>query len=343
MTKTFDSLTRDAQLRHLRLCAKRALSTYGINGATLRLLRYEDNVVYRVDSSSGLYSLRISVRDGRPFNQQESEITWLAKLHEAGLPVPQAVTTLNGNSVAEVENERLKSKQTAALFRWIPGKVDPSFRSPRVARGLGEITGMLHRQSDLTLRYAELDRPKWGFEDVFQRGFLRDTALSSQMLDDEDRNLISSIGHELSGIHPPSGTEWGLIHADLHLENVLNTPGHGHGHGQGLAVIDFDDCGFGHFMLDIGTVLSSTYRRSSTASEYLKFADRFLGGYTEIRALPRSFDRLSDFLVMRDMIILNFVIESRNPTVASWRLGRIHQIIDQMRSFSATGNYPGSL
>jgi Ser/Thr protein kinase RdoA (MazF antagonist) len=37
---------------------------------------------------------------------------------------------------------------------------------------------------------------------------------------------------------------WGLIHADLHRDNILLH------HGE-IGVIDFDDCGWGYYLFDL--------------------------------------------------------------------------------------------
>ncbi|MEA2421467.1 MAG: hypothetical protein QOF55_566, partial [Thermoleophilaceae bacterium] len=125
---------------------------------------------------------------------------------------------------------------------------------------------------------------------------------------------------------------------DLHSENlVLGADGE-------IAVIDFDDCGFGHYMLDVATVLASMYRRGrDRPGAYRRFAHRYLGGYERERALPEAFGQLEAFLIMRDMVILNFVTHSRNPTVAEWGPGRARGIVDEMRRHLDGRPYPGAL
>ena len=46
---------------------------------------------------------------------------------------------------------------------------------------------------------------------------------------------------------------------------------------------------------------------------------------------------------MRDMVIINFVAASPNPTVAEWGPARVAGILDSMREFLDTGRYVGHL
>ncbi len=81
----------------------------------------------------------------------------------------------------------------------------------------------------------------------------------------------------------PGPDDWGLIHADLHRGNVVRTPA-----GE-PAVIDFDDSGWGYYLLDVATVLSSMPRTClDDRTAFLRFAAGFLDGYRSVRPLPPS-------------------------------------------------------
>jgi hypothetical protein len=76
---------------------------------------------------------------------------------------------------------------------------------------------------------------------------------------------------------------------------------------------------------------------------YRAFAISYLNGYQRVRPLPSEFDRLEDFLIMRDMVIVNFVTHSTNPTVAEWGPGRVHGILDQLKRYVDGEPYGGVL
>ena len=68
-----------------------------------------------------------------------------------------------------------------------------------------------------------------------------------------------------------------MIHADFILGNC-----HFRGHTPG--VLDFDDCGWGHFLYDLAPLLGNL----SDADRFLILARAFLAGYRRVRALPRE-------------------------------------------------------
>jgi Ser/Thr protein kinase RdoA (MazF antagonist) len=107
-------------------------------------------------------------------------------------------------------------------------------------------------------------------------------------------------------------------------------------------VIDFDDSGWGYYMLDVATVLSSMLRTClDDRAAYARFAEGFLDGYRSVRPLPPSARAFDEFLVMRDMIILNFLLGSRNEKVLGDAPERAAGILRLMRSYLDHGTYDG--
>ena len=99
---------------------------------------------------------------------------------------------------------------------------------------------------------------------------------------------------------------FGLIHADLHLENTLFLGGE-------ARLIDFDDCGFGYRMYDVAVALWELRHRS----DYPAFRDALVEGYTAHRELTDA--QLADldvFIAVREVAFgLWFVGTAQvNPT-----------------------------
>jgi Ser/Thr protein kinase RdoA (MazF antagonist) len=84
---------------------------------------------------------------------------------------------------------------------------------------------------------------------------------------------------------------FGLIHADLHHRNVLF-------HKGIAAAIDFDDCGYGHWLYDLAVPLTALQRRP----DYRALREALLSGYRERRSLSGEQEGLLDtFMALRQI------------------------------------------
>ena len=120
-------------------------------------------------------------------------------------------------------------------------------------------------------------------------------------------DLIRRTQHELG--YDPS--VFGLIHADLHQENYLFH------HGR-VCAIDFDDCGFGHYLFDLNVTLLEV----QCHSHYAALRTALLAAYRQVRSLPAAHEsHLDAFFALRHIQLLVWVLQSReHPTFRDrWR------------------------
>lgn len=246
---------RETQLLHRRGIVNAVLDAYDIEPERTRLLRYEDNAVYAVDAGGKRYSLRLSVRDGRTVAEQESELAWLAAIARNGrMRAPMPVPTVAGAPLATLSAPLLDEPVTAVLLHWIHGQADPAYMSTTAVE-LGRVTARLHDEGEAFHRSNVVIRPSWGVRDLFDDGAVLNDPRAPDMIGHGGVRTVGTAGERLARVLPASGEGWGLIHADLHAENLVLTE------DREVAVIDFDDCGFGWHMLDMATVLSSMVLR----------------------------------------------------------------------------------
>jgi len=326
---------RPTQLRRLRGAALRILyEDFGVQPDSMRLLRYEDNAVYSVQVGRDRYSLRLSIRDGRTEAEQRSEMAFLEAVRAQGrTTVPEPVPAVTGATVAVCVLEDLPEPCTAVLFRWIDGRVNPPY-TRALARQLGVMTATFHEDAAAIALPADFTRPAWSVTELFENGAALNDRQAGAILGHGGVDTVRAVGGHLDGTLRHGGGKWGLIHADLHVENVIVAPG---GH---IAMIDFDDCGFGWSMLDVATIMASMCRRSDDRG-YPALVRELVGGYEEIRHVPCSLDQIDDFLILRDVVIVNFVSASRNPTVAEWGPQRARGIVDGLRRWLDGEPYTG--
>jgi Ser/Thr protein kinase RdoA (MazF antagonist) len=118
---------------------------------------------------------------------------------------------------------------------------------------------------------------------------------------------------------------FGLIHADLHHRNVLF-------HRRIAGAIDFDDCGYGHWLYDLAVPLTALQQRP----DYCALRDALLTGYRRRRALsPEQEELLDTFMALRRIQDLDpGSIEGEDPRAlrANWQANMVSGL-RELRAF----------
>lgn len=325
--KQFASLTNRGQIGRLRRLAMAALADYEIPSPQLRSLYHGDNTTFRVEAADGQ---RYVIRIGRPpvkaRAEIESEMAWLAALKDdTGLRVPGPVARQSGGFVTEATAPGVPEARMCVVLRWLEGKFVNRRLTPRHLYEVGQLTARLHDHATgwklpdgfvrwrLDSLYGKSPGVSEGAArrmksdiDALDEGLAAVAAVRSRTdlgrcirLVDRYRETIAEIGF--------GRRVFGLIHGDLHQENYLFGP-------NGVAVIDFDDCGFGHFVYDMAvTLLEVSFRQN-----YPQLREAFLAGYRSVREFPGSHERhLEMFMRYRDLQLMMWAIELRDHPL--WR------------------------
>ena len=326
----FDALTHRGQARRLRRLARAALRDYPIRVDRLALLQYEDNAVYQVTTGAGeRFILRVGAAGGHGLPEQRAELRWLDALgRDTDLIVPIPVTTTRGEPLALAHHPGVPEPRPCALFRRVPGEPPTAkVRPPTVAR-IGALTARLHRHAEHFVPPPGFVRPSWGWDRLFGPS----SALPTASLPPRDRAILTDVGTHIRQRLDPLGTGpavWGLTHADLHTGNLLVDRGR-------VGAIDFDDCGWGYYLLDLATVLSSLRRIVPDPHAYAALRAAYLSGYAEVRALPPALEaQLPTFAALRAMVIVNFILGSTNAEVQTWGPPRLAGIIRDLERYRA--------
>ena len=218
-----------------------------------RLIKDRENTVYEIALPGGD---RAALRLHRPGYQSaaaiRSELWWMARLAEAGVPVPRPVPTKEGALVADIAG------RAASVVTWVEGDQIGDGGTPLEAdaetvaaryRALGRLIAQMHDATDalrLPPDFERLrwDRPAYTGEDPLWGRFWENPALSP-----DEAALLRAARAEADAAlarHEAEGADFGLIHADVLRENVLT-------HDGRLSLIDFDDAGFGFRAYDLAT------------------------------------------------------------------------------------------
>jgi len=326
----FAGLSRPRQLRLLRAAALTGLSAFDVPSGALRLVQYELNGIYRLSTPSGRFFLRLSTRPDLSVAHIDSEMHWLSRLSEVRRPVPLLSAT--GGRAVELSD----FPAVVIMTNWLDGAVPRITYDTPLAADYGRIVAAIHAQADAFTPSAAFVRPSMTFNSI-TAALVDNLAEVDRILGEGTSGVLTAAVHRIGRGAPAETGREILIHGDLHRGNFLSTQ-----RGE-LAVIDFEDCGWGHDLLDIAAFLDSVARMDrSDPAGYQTFARRFLDGYTERRPLS-GMAEFNDYLALRDLVVVNYLARSVNPTVAPWRARRLRELVGQLRAYVDTGGYVGAV
>ena len=178
-------------------------------------------------------------------------------------------------------------------------KQDPTRWNREVFHRWGSVMGDMHRLTrDFTPSDASCRRG------VFQGN---DALADSYKSHPEVKAAAEEIIQEIMQL-PRDRESFGLIHYDIHPWNFLID-------GNAIRVLDFDDCLYGWFALDIGIALyhGLWWGRPSTPAAAQEFAQEFiksvLGGYRERNHLaPSWFAKIPLFMRVPPVVQVQLVL-----------------------------------
>ncbi len=219
-----------------------------------------------------------------------SELAWLAALRrDTDLSVPVPVGT-------PVVVEGIE----CSLLRWQVGRRMSLGARPIHLRRLGEAMAGLHDHAAGWEPPARFSRPRWDWAGCFE-------GAGWDLVPAGHRRRWRAAADRAGEVMAELGGDLLLIHADLHLDNVLF-------HRGEARLIDFDDCGFGYPIYDMAVALWELRWRD----DWPAWRDAFAAGYG---TLPDA-DRLDTFIAAREVIFgLWFVGRARDHPGMAAKLG----------------------
>lgn len=264
------------------------------------------NAVYQYPQDKKFAILRIGVEDC-PVNQTLGMLDWVKFLSIHGAPVSAPVLSINNHLM-----ERLMhygTYYTLTAFDKVEGilaeNLPPSAWDDDLFHSIGQATGKMHAiSSTYHPSRSALTRPQW-FDSYEVRIASAKLALTSDPARDKLINLIDELKQ-----FPTIPTDFGLIHDDLHFANFLIQPD-----GQ-MTIIDFDDCGYGWFAMDISMALFDVLVLYNAASDdesqdfARSFLSSYLNGYRQEFGLAQFWqEQIPKFLKLKELCIYAALID----------------------------------
>jgi len=287
--------------------ARQALEHWPVQVAELKFISQSENIVFKVRSAQEEeFVLRLHRPGYNSLAELQSERVWTAALNNTGISAPIGVPSITGEQFVQIE------ERYAGMLHWAEGTTlrpefyatrDPHIRS-RYLQQLGRLIARLHEQ-------AIAWTPPQGFE----RRNLDTDGLVGEMpswgrfweVPEIDRAVRDRLSHLRKALQLILGEyeilaratqQFSLIHADLHLDNVIRS-------NDTLHVIDFDDTAFGFHAFDLAVAINEF----QTLPEYDEIADALITGYSTIRPIHAERMRawLRPFHVVRTCSLLGWL------------------------------------
>ncbi|MGX9355081.1 homoserine kinase [Roseobacteraceae bacterium S113] len=278
----------------------KALALWGVTDAPWRLAAARENAVYQVQTPDGPRALRLHRKGYRSDAELRSELAWMAAVARGGLSVPAPCPARDGAMLHDVDGIQVD------MLTWLDGAplsaALPEMSAQKRLHIFGALGAAMARLHEICDRWT----PPPGFQRVHwtQDGLLGETPLwgrfwENPSLTSDDAELFTTArmhaAADLQTRAPKLDT--GLIHADLVPDNVMV-----HGAGDSVAMIDFDDGGFGFRLFDLATALL----KHRDAPDYDALQNALIGGYQALR--PIDPEAMPLFMFLRAATYVGWIV-----------------------------------
>ena len=292
--------------------AEEAIKHWDVEVKSINLHLQSENTVFKVEGLDGnTYALRIHRKGYHDLEELNSEHVWTSSLSNAGLLVPEAVVTRSGEAYKTVSFLNSSEYRYVGLVKWIEGTIlndlilDLEEKDVSdVYESLGKVVAKFHKATiawekpkDFKRHSFDTDgflgsKPFWGRFWEAQNATTREREKLSLI-----RNNITEILSKL----PRDINSFGMIHADLHSQNVLIQ-------GKNLSVIDFDDSGFGWYGFDLAVAIWDRLDFTATGCHFDIAYKSLIRGYLEERPNAKDIiETIPTFLLMRTLMIIRWI------------------------------------
>ncbi len=282
---------------------------FGLEPRGVTLLSRSENVVCEIDLGRERAVMRFHRPGYNSLAELRSEIAFVGSLADAGIPVSRARPTIGDGYYVEADVAGIVHH--VGVVAWVEGA---PLGSPVHAGDanvveqytqIGVLAAQIRNHSLTWQPPAGFVRRRWDAEHLVGEAPLWGRFWEVSTLSDDQRLLFTEARHELQKVLGSLSTEpdrFGLIHADLHLGNVMANGGH-------LTVIDFDDAGYGWFVHELAVALHPVVEEP-----FFPEARRaMIEGYRSVHSIESAEENLIDtFITIRYLMLIGWFDDRRD-------------------------------
>ncbi|WP_028594795.1 phosphotransferase enzyme family protein [Paenibacillus assamensis] len=284
-------------LTSVRNVALAAVQHYDLAWTRIEFNKLSDTITFKIETEQEeSFLLRIH-NHSRAKAEIRAEMMLLQALGSRGLIVPEGQVSRSGEYVLGLVSDQGETIY-ATLMKWLEGDLLSEAPTERQASNMGQLMARLHNAAAEFTPDGDHAFPTWGV-DSFRKNMAKLEQYYPCFLSEKGWSMYQSAAAkmiaDLEAVEKQA-YNFGLIHADLHMENVIFK-------GEEAFPIDFARCGYGYYLYDIaGTILG-------LGGEHRRI---FLEGYESIRKLEEDYERpLASMFVM--FMIENYCYHCSDP------------------------------
>jgi Ser/Thr protein kinase RdoA (MazF antagonist) len=312
-----DVVTMTDHLRQIGVLAEAALPLYGHSPrATATLINHSENATYRIDDPD-LDAPRILRIHRRGYHSEQairSELNWLMALHQHdGIETAAPIAARDGSLIQSLASAALPEPRHAVMFTFLSGQEPSEDDLIGPFERLGTVSAHMHDQARRWSLPAGFTRQVWDHDGALGARSIWGRWQDGIGMTADRRQLFTRLSETIDRRLAQFGRardRFGLVHADIRLANLLVE-------NDVTKVIDFDDCGFGWFLYDVGTALSFIEHRSDVPD----LVAAWLRGYRKVAELSAEDEaEIPTFIMMRRLLLVAW-IGSHHETDLAQSLG----------------------
>ncbi|WP_141533559.1 phosphotransferase enzyme family protein [Bacillus cereus] len=244
------------------------------------------NEMYQCLAEQGNYFVRIT--NYKTYEEQLEEVKYTDFLYKKGLGVPPIIPSISGDLVEKIT---LDKELFTVLYKAAPGIHLPRNEwNSNVFKKLGQQIGKLHRIS----KDFERIEPVIHINDWYENeeyNFINYIPKEETTIREIASDVLTSI-KEL----PKDPSNYGLIHGDLWLENILVE------NNSNLTMIDFQDCEKHFYIFDLAVPIYSAIEYSFVGNGNIvdyenSITNAIIDGYQEENEIPKEMIGLFPFFI----------------------------------------------
>ncbi|GGD25526.1 hypothetical protein GCM10011389_36450 [Pontibacillus salipaludis] len=254
--------------------------------------------IFRCTAKEGNYFARIT--NYKSFDEQLEEVKYTDFLYKEGLGVSPTISSINDKVVERITLEN--NEILTVLYKSAPGEHLPRNEwNADVLKELGRQIGKLHR---LSKKFEEVHPITFinDWHDNKEYNFLKYIPIEETRIREIAKEVLSSIK-----TIPKNNANYGLLHGDLWLENILVDK------GLALTMVDFQDCEKNFYIFDLAVPIYSALEYSFVGGGNIieygnSITKAIVEGYQEENVLSSEMlEKLHLFIKLKEVFEYNLM------------------------------------